>query len=136
MQLQAAGVRTPEELATQLEDAFIVRDPGGLAALFDEHAVLSSRDHDIDVRGREQIALFAATQWAADRRYLANVRRVVQAGDTAAVVVDWSLTGHGSVDGMGELGRGVDVLCRGGDGAWRYLISLLHVCERSKGEKQ
>jgi Domain of unknown function (DUF4440) len=133
---QAAAVRTPDELATQLEDAFIVRDPGGLAALFDEHAVLSPRDHEIDVRGREQIAMFAAAQWAADRRYLADVRRVVQARDTAAVVVDWSLTGHGSVDDTGERGRGVDVLCRGGDGAWRYLISLLYVCERSKGEKE
>jgi ketosteroid isomerase-like protein len=136
VQRQAAGGRTPDELATQLEDAFIVRDPGGLAALFDEHAVLSPHDHDIDVRGREQIAMFATAQWAADRRYLAHVRRVVQAGDTAAVVVDWSLTGQGSVDGTGEQGSGVDVLCRGRDGAWRYLISLLHVCERSKGEKQ
>ena len=50
--------------------------------------------------------MFAAAQWAADRRYLAEVCRVVQAGDTAAVVVDWSLTGRGSVDSRGERGRG------------------------------
>ena len=136
MQRQAAGARTPEELSTQLEDAFIVRDPSGLAALFDEHAVLSLGDADVEMRRSEQIAMFAAAQWAADRRYLAEVRRVVQAGDTAAVVVDWSLTGRGSADGRGERGRGVDVLRRGSDGAWRYLISLLHVCERSKGEQR
>jgi hypothetical protein len=31
--------------------------------------------------------------------------------------------------------RGVDVLRRGSDGVWRYVISLLQVCERSRGEQ-
>jgi hypothetical protein len=62
------------------------------------------------------------------------VRQVVQARDTAAVVVDWWLTGLESFDGTDERGRGVDVLRRGSDSAWRYVFSLLHVCERSKGE--
>ena len=136
MQRQAAGARTPEELPTQLEDAFILRDPSGLAELFDEHAALSPRDPHLEARGREEIATFSAAQWAADRRYLADVRRVVQVGDTAAIVVDWSLTARGSVDGRGERARGVDVLGRGGDGIWRYVISLLHVCERSKGDER
>ena len=131
---QATGARTPEEAVTQLEDAFIARDPGGLGELFDEQGVLSPRARDIDVRGREEIVSLAVAQWAADRRYLAQVRHVVQAGDTAAVVVDWSLSGRGSSYGTNERGRGVDVLRRGSDGRWRYLISLLHVCERSKGE--
>ena len=131
VQRQAAGARSPEELATQLEDTFILRDPSGLADLFDDHAVLSPRDPDIAVRGSEEIAMFAAAHWAADRRYVADVRRVVQAGDTAAIVVDWSLTDPGRLDGAGERGRGVDVLRRGSDGSWRYVISLSHVCERS-----
>ena len=135
MQRQPAGARTPEELALQLEDALIVRDPRGLVELFDEHAILSPRDPGIDVRGSEEIAGFAAAHWAADRRYLAQIRHVVQAGDTAAVVVDWSLTGRGS-GSTDERGRGVDVLRRGSDGTWRYLISLLHMCERSKGEQR
>jgi ketosteroid isomerase-like protein len=133
VQPQAAGARTPEELSTQLEDAFIVRDRGLLTELFDRHAVLSPRDSDIELRGSEEIAMFAAAHWAADHRYLAQIRRIVQASDTAALVVDWSLTGRESFDGTGERGRGVDVLRRGGDGAWRYVITLLHVCEQSKG---
>jgi ketosteroid isomerase-like protein len=132
----AGRAGSPEELATQLEDAFIVRDEGELAELFDEHAVLSPRGPSIDARGPAEIVTFAASQWAADRRYLAHVRRVVQAGDTAALVVDWSLTCHGSLDDRGERGRGVDILRRGADGAWRYLISLWHVCERSTGEQR
>jgi ketosteroid isomerase-like protein len=133
---QAARVRTPEELATQLEDAFIVRDQSGLADRFDEHAVMAPCDSDIEVRGRADIAIFAAAQWTVDRRYLANVRRVVQTGDTAAIVVDWSLRGWRSLAGTAERGRGVGVLRRGSDGAWRYVISLLHVCERSKGAER
>lgn len=136
MQRQAAAARTPEELSTQLEDALIVRDLVGLAELFDEHAVLSPCDSHLDVRGSDEIAMFAVAHWAADRRYLARIRRVVQSGATAAIVVDWSLTGRGSVDGTGEHGRGVDVLCRGSDGVWRYVISLLEVCERSRGEQR
>jgi ketosteroid isomerase-like protein len=131
----SARARSPEELATQLEDAFIIRDPGGLAELFADHAVLSPRESGVDVRGSDEIARFAAAHWAADRRYLAQIRRVVQAGDTAAAVVDWSLTAREHFDGTGERGRGVDVLRRTGEGGWRYLISLLRVCDRSKGER-
>ena len=127
VQRQAAGAHTPEELATQLEDAFIVRDARVLAELFDERAVLSPRSSDIDVRGAEEIARFAAARWEANRSYVAEARRVVQAGDLAAVVVDWSLTGRRSFNGTSERGRGVDVLRRS-DAAWQYVISLLDVC--------
>jgi ketosteroid isomerase-like protein len=136
MQRHAAGPRTPEELATELEDAFILRDPSGLAELFDERAVLSPRESNVDVRGGEEIARFAAAHWEADHRYLAQARRVVQAGDTAAVVVDWSLSGRESADGADARGRGVDVLRRRSDGAWRYVISLLRVCEQSEGDRR
>lgn len=70
--------------------------------------------------------MFAAAHWAANRSYIARIRRVVQAGTMAAIVVDWS----------GEHGRGVDVLRRGSDGVWRYVISLLQVCERSRREQR
>ena len=99
-----ATARSPEELSTQLEDAFLVGDRRGLAELFDERAVLAPHDADADVRGSDAVATFAAARWGADRRYLGQVRRVVQAGDTAAVVVDWSLT-RGSAGGTHERGR-------------------------------
>lgn len=123
MQRHAAAARAPEELANQLEDAFILCDPSGLAELFDEHAVLSTRAPDVDVRGRSEIALFAAARWTAEPSYLVSVDRVVQAGDTAAIVADWSPTDRRCLDGA-EHDRSVDVLRRGSDGAWRYLISL------------
>jgi ketosteroid isomerase-like protein len=128
MQRQAVGAHSPEDLATRLEDAFIVRDLGALAELFDERAVLSPRGSAMDLRGAVEIATFAAAHWEANRNYLAQVRRVVQAGDTAAAVVDWTLSGPESSDSADESGRGIDVLRRGSDGGWRYVISLFDVC--------
>jgi ketosteroid isomerase-like protein len=127
VQRQATGARTPEELTAQFEDAFMIRAPAAVAELFDEGAVLVPRGAREDVRGSEEIASFAATLWQTDRNYLAQIRRVVQAGDTAAVVLDWSLTDSGAADRSPEGGRGVDVLQRGSDGSWRYVISLLDV---------
>ena len=127
MQRQSTGARTPEELTTQFEDAFMIRDPAAITELFDERAVLVPRARE-DLRGGEEIARFAAALGEADRNYLAEVRRVVQVGETAAVVLDWSLTDGGAVDSTPEGGRGVDVLKRGSDGSWRYVISLWDVC--------
>ena len=139
--VQRGGAESgPEELPTQLEDALLVGDRRGLAELFDERAVLAPHDADadvdVDVRGSDAIAVFTAALWGTDRRYLGTVRRVVQAGDTAALVVDWSLTAPETAGGADEGGRGIDVLRRGSDGAWRYLISLMQVCERSKEEQR
>jgi ketosteroid isomerase-like protein len=128
VQRQATGARTPEELATQFEDAFMIRDRAALAELFDERAVLVPHTARGELRGSEEIARFAAALWRGDRNYLAEVRRVVQAGDSAAVVLDWSLSAGGTADGNRECGRGVDVLQRENDGSWRYVISLLDVC--------
>jgi uncharacterized protein (TIGR02246 family) len=127
VQRQAAGAHTPEELTTQFEDAYMIRDAAALADLFNERAVLVPRARE-DLRGSEEIARYTAARWQADRNYLADVQRVVQVGDTAAVVLDWSLTDGGGRDATPERGRGVDVLKRESDGSWRYLISLLDVC--------
>ncbi len=101
------GARTPEELETLFEETFVIRDREALAELFEDGAVLS--DGSREARGREQIARRAGDIWDGDRTYLAEPRRILQTRDTALVVSDGS----------------VNVVRRGGDGAWRYAISLL-----------
>lgn len=101
------GARTPEELETLFEDAFVIRDREALAELFEDGAVLG--DGLREARGRDQIARLAGDMWEGDRTYLAEPRRILQARDTALVVAD----------------RSVNIVRRGGDGAWRYAISLL-----------
>jgi hypothetical protein len=111
-----AGGQTPEELETLLEDAFVVRDPAGLARLFEKGGVLVPGHGLPAARGRDEIAhvagqlwenVYAAQLW--ETVYLAAPRHVVQARDTALVV---------GADG-------VNVARRGRDRYWRYAIAFL-----------
>jgi Domain of unknown function (DUF4440) len=111
------GARTPEELETLLEDAFVLRDGEALAPLFEAGAVLAPGDGPRVTRGRAAIARAAAALWARDRAYVAAPWRVLQARDTALVVGRW----------------GIHVVRRGRDGAWRYAISLLCLDEPNVG---
>jgi hypothetical protein len=103
-----AGARTPEELETLLEDAFVLHDPQALAQLFHPGATLVT-DRLPEARGRRQIAQVAAQLWESERSYLADPRRVLQVRDTALVLA----------------GRATNVIRRADDGSWRYAISLL-----------
>ena len=80
------GARTPEELETLFEDAFVVRDREALAELFEDGAVLVAGGGPQEARGGEEIARFATAMWERDRTYVADPRRVLQARDTALVV--------------------------------------------------
>jgi hypothetical protein len=103
-----AGARTPEELETLLEDAFVLHDPHALAQLFQPGATLVAVGGLPEARGRRQIARIAAQLWDAERLYFADPRWILQARDTALVVS----------------GRAINVIRRD-DGFWRYAISLL-----------
>jgi Domain of unknown function (DUF4440) len=103
------GGRTPEELESLLEDAFVTRDADALRAMFEDGGVLVAGDEPREARGSGEIARLAETLWARDRTYVAEPRRVVQVRGTALV-----------------LGRGgIAVARRGHDGDWRYAIALL-----------
>jgi ketosteroid isomerase-like protein len=112
------GARTPEELETLFEDAFVTRDREALAQLFEEGAVLVAGDEPQEARGGEEIARFATAMWERDRTYVADPQRVLQARDTALVVAE----------------RGINVVRRGSDGAWRYVLSLLSFEHNPKEE--
>jgi hypothetical protein len=102
------GAWTPEELETLFEDACIGRDTRALTLLFEDGAVLDAGGGLQQARGSKEIAQVATAMWGGDRIYLADLRRVVQVGDIALSV-----------------GHGTNVLRRGHDGVWRYLIALL-----------
>ncbi len=114
------GARTPEELEALLDDAFQLLDRGALVELFDDGAVLVAAAGRPEARGTEEIARSAGALWGADRTYVAEAQRVVQARDTALLV--------------GR--RAVNVVRRGDDGIWRYVISLLSLGDANREEKQ
>jgi hypothetical protein len=111
-----AGARTPEELETLLEDAFVLHDAAALARLFQPGAMLVAGGGLPEARGRRQIAQVAARLWDSQRPYLANPRRILQARDTAPV-----LAGHA-----------INVVRRTDDGSWRYAVSLLQLEKAAK----
>jgi hypothetical protein len=114
-----AGARTPEELETLLEDAFVLHDPHALAKLFQPGAILVAGGGLPEARGRQQIAQVAAQLWDAQRLYLADPRRVLQARDTALVLA----------------GRATNVVRRTDNGSWRYAISLLDLEQATKSDE-
>ena len=67
-----AGARTPEELETLLEDAFVLRDQHALAQLFQPGPILVPSGGLPEARGRRQIAQVAAQLWDSQRLYLAD----------------------------------------------------------------
>jgi putative N-acetylmannosamine-6-phosphate epimerase len=103
------AARTPEELETLLEDAFVVRNGDALAELFEDGAVLVADDGTREARGGQEIARLASQMWERNHTYLADPRRVLQARNTALIITK----------------RGVNVVRRGSDGAWRYAIAVL-----------
>jgi hypothetical protein len=106
-----AGARTPEELETLLEDAFVMHDRMEFGALYDEGAVLVAGAAGPEARGGEAIGRAVSALWAADCTYVGETRRVLQARDLALVVGN----------------DGVHVLRRATGGGWRVAISLLDV---------
>jgi hypothetical protein len=112
-----AGARTPEELETLLEDAFVLHDQQALARLFHPGAMLVAGGGLPEARGHRQIAHVAAQLWDSQRSYLADPRRVLQVRDTALV-----LAGHA-----------INVVRRTDDGSWRYAISLLKLEKQGAG---
>jgi quercetin dioxygenase-like cupin family protein len=109
------GAQTPEELETLLEDTLVVGDADSLAALFESGATLVIGGAQ-PVRGGEAIARAALAAQNGICAYVADPRRVLLARNSALVVTD----------------RGVNVMHRGDDGAWRYAI-VLHAVEESNG---
>ena len=103
------GAKTPEELESLLEDAFLTRDAEALREMFEEGAVLIAGARQQEARGGGAIGRLAFSLWEGDQTYVAEPRRVVQARRTALVLG----------------GGGVSVVRRGGDGEWRYAIALL-----------
>jgi hypothetical protein len=112
-----AGARTPEELETLLEDAFVMHDRSALGSLFEPEAVLASGDRGPPARGRVHIVQAAGAMWAREEHYLADPLRVLQARRIALIA-----------------GRhATSVARRSGDGGWRYTIAVLHTQPQPRG---
>ncbi len=114
--------RQPEECHTQWVEAYNAGDLDQMLTFYEPECVAVAQPGQV-VAGTEAIRQwlqgFLALQGTIDLR----VRRVLQAGDVALVVSDWTLAGKGPDGSAVNLGgTSTDVVRRQADGTWRYAI--------------
>ncbi|MFN5156008.1 MAG: YybH family protein [Betaproteobacteria bacterium] len=118
----AVAPRAAMEVAQAFASAFNARDLEALMALYPAGSVF------VPAPGQGLASADAVRQ--ALQGFLAiglpitlSVRHGYEAGDIALLVVDWSIRGTGA-DGrpINLAGTGTDVVRRGADGRWRYLV--------------
>ncbi|MGH3379467.1 MAG: YybH family protein [Actinoallomurus sp.] len=114
--------RNPQDLPGLYARLFNSWDLDGLRALYAPDAVLALDSGDAPVR---RAGLRDALAASLARRVPIKVqnRRVLVAGDTAQLVTDWWIHGTDADRRLVcESGRAVDVVQRGADGFFYYLI--------------
>ena len=118
----ATGLENPREVAQAFERHFNAGDVERLMSLYERGGVLVPAPGQA-VRGaagvRESLQRFLDT----GMRMSLSVRDAYVAGDMALLLVDWNLRGMAPSGEPVELaGTGTDVVRRGADGSWRYVI--------------
>ena len=101
------GASTPEELETLLEDGFLRRDASAIADLFEENGLLVNEGGGQPSPGRAAVLRTASVLCGQSFGYLAEAHTVLQSGDIGLLVGT----------------RAINVVRRGRDGYWRYVIS-------------
>jgi quinol monooxygenase YgiN/ketosteroid isomerase-like protein len=116
----SAGPADPAEMNQRYLDAYDVRDVDAIMAVYAPGAA-AVWEPGKAVRGaehRDAVVEFLKKE----PKLAAEVRESYVAGDTAALVVDWSIEVPGAPEMTGT-GRGLDVLKKNAEGQWRYVIT-------------
>lgn len=117
-----AGAAAPAEVAAAFAQAFNARDLDALLALYPEGSVFVPAPGQ-PLGSREAVRPALQGFLAIGLPINLSVRHVYEAGDTALLVADWTIRGTGANGRPVDLaGTGTDVVRRGADGRWRYLI--------------
>ena len=111
-----------EGMAASLLQRFNSGEVSAMMSLYEPDAVLITKDGQ-SVTGHTKIAAELQRDLSLGLPLSAKARHVFVAGDVAQIVLDWSIDGAGP-DGehMHLGGSACDVVRRGADGLWRYVI--------------
>jgi ketosteroid isomerase-like protein len=112
----------PEGVIPSLVKRFNSGKVSAMMELYAPEAVFVANDGRT-ITDRAEIAAELGRDINLGLPLVANVRHVFVAGDTAQIVVDWSIDGAGP-DGthVHRGGSASDIVRRGADGRWRYVI--------------
>ncbi len=114
---------SPQETVHEVHAAISRGDHSAVMACFEEDAVFLPPGGDGEARGTEAVADAMAEFLDMKPKLHAELTRSVMAAEVALVVVKWTLEAP-SADGSSVVatGRTADVLRRGSDARWRYVI--------------
>jgi ketosteroid isomerase-like protein len=112
----------PEDVIPQLVERFNSRKIEEMMALYAPDAVFVANDGRT-ITDRNEFAAQFQRDMDLGLPLKANVRHVFVGSDTAQIVLDWSIDGKGPDGKDIHLGgTASDVVRRGADGFWRYII--------------
>ena len=112
----------PEGVIPSLVERFNARNVEAMMALYAPEAVFVANDGRT-VTDRAEMAAQFERDMSLGLPLKADVRHVFVGGDTAQIVVDWTIAGKGADGKEVRLGGSAsDIVRRGADGLWRYII--------------
>ena len=112
----------PEGMAESLRERFNSGKVRAMMTLYEPEAVLIAKDGRT-VTDHTEIAAELERDLSLGLPLEAKARHVFVAGDIAQIVLDWSIDGTGPDGEHVHLGGSAsDVVRRGADGFWRYVI--------------
>jgi ketosteroid isomerase-like protein len=112
----------PEDVIPSLVERFNSGDVRNQMAIYAPEAVFVANDGSV-VTDHEEIAAIIGHDIKLGLPLVTNVRHVFVAGDTAQIILDWSIDGTGPDGKKVHLGGSAcDIVRRGADGFWRYII--------------
>ena len=112
----------PEGVAASLLERFSSGKVSMMMALYEPEAVLITK-YGRTITGHTGIAAELERDLSLGLPLEVKARHVFVAGDIAELVLDWSIDGTGPDGAHVHLGGSAsDVVRRGADGVWRYVI--------------
>ena len=114
--------KQPEDFVASLLERFNSGKVNAMMALYSPEAVFIANDGRA-VTDHTEIAALLERDISLGLPLKAKARHVFVGGDTAQIVVDWSIDGTGPDGKHVHLGGSAsDIVRRGADGFWRYII--------------
>jgi ketosteroid isomerase-like protein len=112
----------PEQVIPSLVERFNSGEISNHMALYAAEAVFVANDGRV-ITDHAEIAAIIGRDIKLGLPLVTNVRHVFVAGDTAQIIVDWSIDGTAPDGKEVHLGGSAcDIVRRGTDGFWRYII--------------
>jgi len=112
----------PEEFIPSLVARFNSKKLDKMMEIYSPEAVFAANDGRL-ITDRNEFSAFFQRDMDLGAPLKAKVRHIFASGDTAQIVLDWSIDGT-TPDGkpMHVHGSACDIIRRGADGVWRCII--------------